>query len=174
MSFFSSSCVPLKWRNDAEEWHIFFFYLRLMGPFFILRMTGQWIWSIGGMVTDRDKPKFKEKSFFFFFFLFSSSSFFWCDSPYRSLASSVVHLQISLSSSGLLHPLTFSSNEESLSRGVALPSQTWSSTSRLPWNFTFSSFFGILELPIPTIRPAYCNFFFNLMYFTVTSPSNNS
>ena len=29
-----------------------------MGSFFILRMTGQCMWSIGGMVTDRDKPKF--------------------------------------------------------------------------------------------------------------------
>ena len=28
----------------------------------------------------------------------------------------------------------------------------------LPWNFIFSTFFGILKLPIQSICPAYCNF----------------
>jgi len=181
MLFFSSGYVPFKWRNDAEEWLFFAVELRLMIPFFILRMTGQWIWSIGGMVTDKDKPKFKEKSFFFFFFLsflsflfflFLLSSFFWCGSPCRSLACSVVHLQISLFSSGLLHPLTFISNEDSL---VVLPSHLrrdlpqvvfhgilYSVVFSVFWNYPFR----LYNVPIVI--------FFNLMYFNVTGPSNNS
>ena len=38
----------------------------------------------------------------------------WRDSPRRALASSVVRLEISLSPTSLLHPLIFTSKEESL------------------------------------------------------------
>jgi hypothetical protein len=69
----------------------------------------------------------------------------WRDSPRRALLSSIVRLQISLSPAHLLHPLTFSSSNESLLMlsshiSCGLP------TGLLPCNFPSSTFFGILGL----------------------------
>ena len=169
MLFFSPGYVPVKCRNDAEEWHLFSVELRLMGPCFILWMTGQWIWSNGGMVTDRAKFNFKDKSFFFFlllpFFQFFSSP---SSSPPPPPPPSMVRQPMSF-------PGLFSSSPPDISFLYRSPPPPYiqqhqeyllvllSHLSRglparlLPWSFIFSTFIGILELPIQAIWPAYCN-----------------
>jgi len=57
-----------------------------------------------------------------------------------------VHLQISLSPAILLNPLIFSSNEEPLLVLLSHLSLGFH-VSLLPWNFPFSTFFGILVHP---------------------------